>query len=212
VRLGYRPAAIRVIANGVANDPLVRAREVMRAELGVGDDAFLAVLVAPLRREKQAPMFVEQVAAAHTVDPAVTGLVVGDGPDAAAVARAVARSEGAVRMTGFREDAVDVMHAADVVCLTSAVEALPMSLLEAMSVARPVIATCVGGVPEVVADGETGYVVAADRPAEIAQALLRLARDRGHAVELGRAGRLRQQRLFSTEGMVDGYAELLSGL
>ena len=60
-------------------------------------------------------------------------------------------------MLGFRADAVDIMHAGDVVCLTSAVEALPMSVLEAMSVARPVIATRVGGLPEVVEDGRTGF-------------------------------------------------------
>ena len=52
-----------------------------------------------------------------------------------------------MRVLGFRADALDIMHAADVVCLTSAVEALPMSVLEAMSVARPVVATGVGGVP-----------------------------------------------------------------
>jgi glycosyltransferase involved in cell wall biosynthesis len=212
IRLGYRPEAIRVIANGVANDPPVRPRDETRAQLGVEDDMFLAVLAAPLRREKQVPVFVEQVTAAHAVDPRVTGLVVGEGPEAPAVAPAGARSGGAVRMTGFRADAVDVMHAADVVCLTSAAEALPMSLLEAMSVSRPVIATRVGDVPVVVADGETGCVVAPDAPAAVARALLRLARDRAHCAELGRAGRLRQQRLFSAERMVDRYADLLSSL
>jgi glycosyltransferase involved in cell wall biosynthesis len=104
------------------------------------------------------------------------------------------------------------MHAADVVCLTSAVEALPMSVLEAMSVARPVIALRVGGLPEVVADGETGLLISPDHPSEMAVALVRLARDAPRAEELGRAGRARQQRSFSIDAMTRGYAELLAEL
>ena len=209
---GYRSDAIRVIANGVAVNPPVRDRESLRAELDVHPDTFLAVLVAALRPEKRATVFVEQVAAAHAAEPSVHGLVVGEGSDAASVARAVARSGGAVRMVGFRADAVDIMHAADVVCLTSAVEALPMSVLEAMSVARPVIATRVGGLPELVADGETGFLISPDRPSEMAVALVDLARDAARAEELGRAGRARQQRSFSIEAMTRGYAELLADL
>jgi glycosyltransferase involved in cell wall biosynthesis len=142
----------------------------------------------------------------------VRGLVVGDGPETASVARAVERSGGVVRMSGFRADAVDIMHAADVVCLTSAVEALPMSVLEAMSVARPVIATRVGGLSEVVADGETGLLISPDQPREMAAELVGLARDASRLAELGQAGRARQQRLFSIEAMTSGYAELLADL
>jgi glycosyltransferase involved in cell wall biosynthesis len=212
VRDGYRPDAIRVIANGVAVDPPVRDREAVRAELDVGRGAFLAVLVAALRPEKRAAVFVEQVTAAHAVESSVHGLVVGDGPDAASVARAIARSNGAVRMVGFRSDAVDIMHAADVVCLTSAVEALPLSVLEAMSVARPVVATRVGGLPEVIEDGENGVLTSRDHPAEMARALVELARSPGRGEDLGRAGRARQQRSFSIDAMTRAYADLLADL
>jgi glycosyltransferase involved in cell wall biosynthesis len=210
-RDGYRRGAIRVIVSGVADDPPVRQREALRAELGVAPGAFLAVLVAALRPEKRAAVFAEQVAAAHRVEPSVQGLVVGDGPDAPAVARAAARpGDGAVRMLGFRADAVDVMHAADVVCLTSAVEGLPMSALEAMSVARPLIATRVGDLPAVVEDGRTGLLISPERPSELAGAVVALARDPARAAELGRAGRARQQRSFSLDAMTRGYAELLA--
>ena len=83
----------------------VRDREAVRAELDVGPDVFLAVLVAKLRPEKRASAFVEHVAAAHSVEPSVQGLVVGEGPDVASVTCAVERSDGAVRMLGFRADA-----------------------------------------------------------------------------------------------------------
>jgi glycosyltransferase involved in cell wall biosynthesis len=104
------------------------------------------------------------------------------------------------------------MHAADVVCLTSVVEALPISVLEAMSVARPVVATRVGGVSEAVQDGETGILIPRDRPSELAAALIGLARDRLRAESLGRGGRARQQRLFSIDAMTRGYADLLADL
>jgi len=210
VRAGYPAGAVRVIPSGVAADPPVRDPAAVRAELDVAPAAFLAVLVASLRPEKRSDVFVEQVAAAHALDPRVQGLVVGGGPDAASVATAAARSGGAVRMVGFRSDALDVMHAADVVCLTSAVEALPMSVLEAMSVARPVVATRVGGLPEVVEDGETGFLVPPGRPGEMAAALVALARDRRRAEGMGLAGRARQQRSFSIEAMTRGYEELLA--
>jgi glycosyltransferase involved in cell wall biosynthesis len=212
VRDGYHQEAIRVIPSGVADDPPVADREALRAELGVGPDAFLAVLVAALRPEKRATLFVEQVSAAHAIDPSIQGVVLGDGPDAASVASAVRRSGGAVRMLGYRADAVDLMHAGDVVCLTSAVEALPMSVLEAMSVGRPVIATQVGDLPEVVEDGRTGFLVSPDRSSEVADALVALTRDRTRAQELGRAGRARQQQAFSIEAMTRGYAELVADL
>jgi glycosyltransferase involved in cell wall biosynthesis len=212
VRDGYRPDAIRVIASGVADDPPVRDREAVRAEFDVRRSAFLAVVVAALRPEKRVPLFVEQVIAAHAIEPSIHGLVVGDGPDAASVARLVARSNGTVRMVGFRADAVDIMHAADVLCLTSAVEALPLSVLDAMSVARPVIATSVGGLPEVIKDGESGVLISRDRPADMALALVQLARNPARAEALGRVGRVRQQRSFSIDAMTRGYAELLAEL
>ncbi len=212
VRDGYRREAIRVIPSGVTADPPVSDRAALRAQLGVPSGAFVAVLAAALRPEKRVRAFVEQVAAAHAAEPSVYGIVVGDGPDAAAVGRAAERSGGAVRMLGYRADVVDVMHAADAVCLTSAVEALPMSLLEAMSVARPVIATRVGGVPEVVRDGVTGIVTPAGDLSAVAAALVRLACDPALATAMGQAGRERQRERYSTEAMIRGYADLLAGL
>jgi glycosyltransferase involved in cell wall biosynthesis len=212
VRDGYPSGAIRVIPNGVASDPAVRPREAVRVELGIAPGEFLAVLVAALRPEKRAVAFVDGVAAAHSIEPALRGLVVGAGPDAGAVAEAVARSGGAVRALGYRPDALDVIAAADVLCLTSVVEALPMSALEAMSLARPVVATDVGGVGEAVADGETGILVPRDRPGDMAAALAALARDRPRAEALGRAGRDRQRRDFSIDAMTASYAELLGAV
>jgi glycosyltransferase involved in cell wall biosynthesis len=209
VKEGYRRSAVRVIANGVADDPPVRDRAAVRAEMGVDATEFLAVLVASLRPEKRAGAFVDEVTAAHVVEPSIVGIVVGDGPDRPSVVRAARRSRGAVRAIGYRADALDIMHAADAVCLTSAVEASPMSVLEAMSVARPIVATDVGGVRDMVIDGQTGVVVPPDGSGRMAEALVALARDRPRAAGFGRAGRLHQQRSFSIDTMLRGYARLL---
>jgi glycosyltransferase involved in cell wall biosynthesis len=210
VASGYRRDRIRIIPNGVADDPRVRSRERVRAELDVPGDAFLAVMVAALRPEKRAEAFVAAVAAAAAADSGVCGMVVGDGPEAPLVARRAAADDGVVRMLGYRDDALDIINASDALCLTSAVEAMPMTALEAMSVARPVIATAVGGVPEVVEHERTGLLVSGDRPDAVASAILALARDRAWAAELGAAGRDRQQRLFSVAAMIDGYRTVLA--
>ena len=89
---------------------------------------------------------------------------------------------------------------------------MPLSVLDAMSVARPVIAPNVGGLPEAITDGENGVLISPDNPADMAFALVELARSRARAEALGRAGRTRQQRSFSIEAMTRGYADLLADL
>jgi glycosyltransferase involved in cell wall biosynthesis len=113
-------------------------------------------------------------------------------------------------MLGYRDDALDIINASDALCLTSAVEAMPMAALEAMSVGRPVIATAVGGVPEVVEHEHTGLLVPGDRPEAVGPAIVALAHDRAWAAALGDAGRDRQQRLFSVSAMIDGYVAALA--
>jgi glycosyltransferase involved in cell wall biosynthesis len=210
VASGYRRDRIRVIPNGVADDPPVRSRELVRAELGVPGDAFLVVMVAGLRPEKRAEAFVAAVGTAAAADPGVLGMVVGDGSEAPLIARRVAASDGVVRMLGYRDDALDIINASDALCLTSAVEAMPMAALEAMSMGRPVIATAVGGVPEVVEHERTGLLVPGDRPETVSSAILALARDRAWGTALGDAGRERQQRMFSVPAMIEGYVAALA--
>jgi glycosyltransferase involved in cell wall biosynthesis len=102
--------------------------------------------------------------------------------------------------------------AADVSCLTSETEALPMVLLEAMALGKPVVAIDVGGVRNAVEDGETGLLVRRDHPADFADSLLRLADDRGFAAHLGARSRERQITRFSSERMVDDYARLFESV
>jgi glycosyltransferase involved in cell wall biosynthesis len=207
---GYRRARIEVVPNGVfAEDVRSGDRGAARAELGLEDGDFAALLAAGLRPEKRVDVFVDAVAAARREEPRLRGLVAGEGRERARIERLIAERGGGVRLLGARDDVAGLIHAADAVCLSSDAEALPMALLEAMALARPVVATAVGGVAEAVADGETGHVVAPGDAAGFARALASLAADAGAAKRLGEAGRTRQRERFDGPQMVARYERLL---
>jgi glycosyltransferase involved in cell wall biosynthesis len=206
-RLGYREDRIVTVPNGVfaADVRTRRDRGEVRAELGLGEGDFAVLCVANLRPEKGAGAFAAAVARARA-DGAhrVRGLIAGDGPERARLERLVAGLEG-VELLGSRGDVPDLIAACDAFALLSEAEALPMSVLEAMALGRPVIATDVGGTREAVADGDTGIVVAPGDTAAAADALARLAGDPGRAQAMGERGRARQRERFDGEAMVDGY-------
>lgn len=212
VDLGFRRERIRVIPNGIAELVARRSPEEVRRELGLPDDAFVAILAATLRPEKRAHLFVEAVARANTANGRVLGLIAGAGPELPRIEALARATDGAVRVLGQRSDVVDILGAADTVCLSSDTEALPMVVLEAMALGKPVVATDVGGISDAVEHEETGLLVRAGDPAELASALLRLADSPRLAMRLG--GRARQLRAtrFSSDRMVDDYARLLESV
>ncbi len=210
--LGYRADAVRVIPNTVPSLRPARSRAEVRAELGLEDDDVVAVLVAGLRPEKRPDLFVDGVSRAHAKDPRLHGLVVGDGELRDAVELQVEQTRGAVRMLGERADVLDLMGAADAVCLASDVEGLPLTVLEAMSVGRPVVATDVGGLRDAVLRGRTGWLVPAGDADGFADALLELAADPGRAREMGEAARRRYVERFAVDAMVESYAQVLTEL
>lgn len=117
-----------------------------------------------------------------------------------------------VMLVGFRPDALSLLKSFDVFAASSTSEGLGVPVLEAMACGKPVVATAVGGVPEVVANGETGLLVPPRSPDAMATALVRLLRDQATREAFGQAGRARVERLFTLERMVretlDVYAAL----
>lgn len=208
---GYRPERIRVVPNGVFPEQLRPAAgpEGTRAALGVKPEDFLALALTALRPEKRVDAFVDAIALARRSEPRVRGLVAGTGRELDRVRARVEESDGGVHLLGERSDVADLLLAADVLCLPSAAEALPMVVLEAMALARPVVASKVGGTPEAVVPGETGFLVGPGDAGALAEAILTLSSDPGAARTLGEAGRERQRSLFGGERMVDGYVRAL---
>jgi glycosyltransferase involved in cell wall biosynthesis len=210
--LGFEREAAHVIPPGVDATEAVRPRDAVRAELGVAQDAFLALLVAALRPEKRADRFVEATAHAARQNPRIAGVVVGGGPDLDSIQARCAETGSAVRAVGSRADVPDLVNAADVVCLTSDAEALPSALLEGMAAGKPVVSTDVGGVRDAVVDGQTGILVPPGDVAGLAAALLHLAADPELASRLGAAGRRRHREGFTIERMVDAHLQLFEQL
>jgi len=199
---GYRPARVEVIANGVFGEALGEPPAPAR-EAGLS-----ALCVAGLRPEKRVDVFIEAVAAARREDPAVRGAVAGEGRERARLAPLATRAE--VELLGDRDDVPALIGAAGVVCLTSEAEALPMSILEAMALGRPVITTDVGGTRDAVVDGDTGFIVAPGDAAAVTRALLALAHDPERAAAMGAAGRRRQRERFDGQRMVESYEAALA--
>jgi glycosyltransferase involved in cell wall biosynthesis len=207
VRLGYRSERIVTVANGVfAADVRVNAdRATLRASLGLQPEDFAVLCVANLRREKGVDTFAEAVARGRAQGtPRLRGLVAGDGPERRRLEGVVAQIDG-VQLLGSRGDVPELIAACDAVALLSEAEAMPMSILEAMALGRPVVTSDVGGAAEAVADGETGMVVPPGDPDAAAAALAKLAADPARAQAMGERGRTRQRERFDGEAMVDGY-------
>ena len=181
VRVGVRRDRIRVVPSGIepaAGVAPAGARAALRREWEVGDDAVLVLVVGALERRKGHAVLLD---AARRLSPAALGLryvFCGDGSEAGALAEAAAPLGGAVCFAGFRRDVAACLAAADVVVLPSLREGLGVAALEAMAASRPLAASRVGGLAEVVVHEETGLLVPPGDPGALATALARLAGDR----------------------------------
>lgn len=136
--------------------------------------------------------------------------LIGDGPLAAALAEQ-ARTLGLadrVEFLGARKDVPALLHDLDVFTLTSSTEGVPLTALEAMASALPVVATSVGGVPEVVRHDATGFLVPTDSPEAVADALGRLATDAGLRRRMGEEGRRVAIEQFDLRVMARRHEEL----
>ncbi len=210
--LGFDPATTRVIPNGVAACESRRSRNQIRDELGIDDAMFVVLFVAALRPEKRVDRFVRAVTAAHRTNASIRGLVVGGGAELERARALCAETGLVVEALGQRSDTPELMHAADVVCLTSDAEALPLVVVEAMACGRPVIATDVGGLRDAVVDGETGYLVAPADDDGLAARLTELAGNRSLLEQMGAAGRERHASRFTLERMVHSHHALFEEL
>lgn len=139
-------------------------------------------------------------------------LIVGDGPDRRLVEEEIRALglEGQVRIAGDRRDVPSLLAGADVFVLSSASEGLPVSVLEAMAAGLPVVASRVGGVPELVVEGETGFLVDPGEPGELADALRHLVSDPPLRRRLGGAGRARAEQRFDVDAFRRAHLELYS--
>jgi glycosyltransferase involved in cell wall biosynthesis len=195
-----RPGHVRTIHNGVAAEPAPGAGPRIRAELGIGSDEIVIAQVSVLRPGKGHRVAAEAVAKLRERHPGLRLVVVGDGPARADAERALEPLGGAAVLLGHRTDVMEVLDAADVLVHPSEADAFPTAVIEAMAASLPVVATRVGGIPEIVMDGDTGALVPAPaRATELAGALEPLVTDASLRARMGSAGRARYEREFTVE-------------
>jgi glycosyltransferase involved in cell wall biosynthesis len=201
-----------VIQNGIDPAGFVPGRPpaAARAELGLSPETRLIGLVGRLARQKGPDLLVAALPTIVAAWPRLRCLFVGEGDLGSELRRQAAALGVASQCVflGARRDVADLMALLDVVVLPSRSEGLPFALLEAMVLAKPVVATRVGGNPEVVEDGRTGLLVPPEDPAALAQAVLFLLDRPAEAVAMGRRGRERVVLDFSPARSAGALQEL----
>ncbi|MBN9429706.1 MAG: glycosyltransferase [Burkholderiales bacterium] len=213
---GLNHSQIEVIYNGVKPVPAIdeTARAHRRAQLGFSERDFVVGTVGRFDPIKNLPMLVGALAAARRQHDDVRGLLVGDGPIRGDVERLAASSTeaGSIVFTGHREDARTLVQCLDLFVLASFSEGTSMALLEAMSAGVPVAVTAVGGNPEIVVDGATGWLLPSGDEHALAEAISQARTDAIVRRERGLAGMRRFSEHFSFDAMIERYGALYAQL
>lgn len=214
LRRGVADRLIRVAHVGVELDMLPSSGHDYRAEWGVGPDDLLATQIGRLSPEKNPALFLEVAGRLAGRFPHMKFVLVGDGPLADQLRRDAAQAGVPVTFAGYISDVGDVFRAADVVVNCSTTEGLPGALLEAGVTGTPAVATIVGGAPEIIDDGVTGFLCPSGDAGALAGALERLIKDGELREKMAAAARERIRTVFNTDvcarHIVEIYEELLA--
>lgn len=207
---GVAPEKTVTIPSSV--DPLAlqpkSSRALVRRALEVGETDLVLLAAAALVPRKGLDVLIDALAllASRSLTPRTW--IAGEGPERTALEARCDRAGIDVRFLGARTDVPDLLAAADVFVLPSRREGLGIAALEAMALARPVVASRVGGLADAVVDGRTGILVPPGDAIALADAIERLLRDEALRTALGRAGPARVAEGFLAEQMVVAYERL----
>jgi len=190
-------------------------REAIRASLNLAKDRVVLGTVGRLDEPvKGLAILVQAMESVAERIPEAICLLIGDGPARASLEGAVERRglTGHIRFLGERRDVPDLLHALDLYVQPSLMEGFGLSVLEAMAAGKAVVASGVGGIPEVVTDSITGDLVPPGNPSTLAAAILALLEDPTRRESYGREGLLRARNSFPLEKMVRGWTDLYRDL
>jgi glycosyltransferase involved in cell wall biosynthesis len=219
VALGVAPVERFVVVRlGIELDervgPELNGRAETRRYLGISGDRFAVGWIGRMTAVKRTDDVL--IAFKGLRDSGIDAVLcmVGDGPDRVLLERR-ARELGVTRdmvFLGYQEDVAPFYAAFDALVLPSENEGTPVSVIEALAAELPVVATRVGGVPDVVTDGEDGFLVDAGATDDLAERLGRLARDPELRARMGKKGRERVLPRYAVERLVDDVDELYRSL
>lgn len=213
------PGMIELIPNGIPDPPPAGERAEVRAELEIPARAPVIGTVATLRPYKAVDVLIRAAALLVAEHPDLRVLVAGgdEGTDTSVRAglRALVAELGLernVELLGFRDDVPAVIDAMDVGVCCSDFEGSPLSVMEYMEEAKPVVATTVGGIPDLITDGVNGWLVPPRDHARLAEAIESLLSDPDRGAEMGRRGRELRRTEYSIDATVGRVADLYERL
>lgn len=188
--------------------------DTLRAELGVGPEWPVVGTVAILRRKKGHHVLLDAIPEVLGEVPDAFFVFAGDGPQRKNIEEKIDKLKIGknVRLLGLRSDVPSILKGIDLFVLPTLEEALGTSFLEASAMGKAVIGTRVGGVSEAIAEGRTGLLVPPEDPKALAEAVIRLLKDRREREQMGLEGRRIVKRDYSTDVMAERMFELYSGL
>jgi glycosyltransferase involved in cell wall biosynthesis len=198
---GIDPHVVRFVANGI--EPLATGEGDVRKELGISPAAPVVGTVSVLRPQKALHILVTAAVALSREFPELRVLIAGTGPERPKL-EGLIRNLGVqdhVLLLGMRHDVPDLLSAMDVAVCCSDFEGSPLSVMEYMAAGKPVVATRVGGLPDLIEHGVHGLLVERRKPDALAAALRQLLRDPGRAAAMGARGRRRQEREYTLDAM-----------
>jgi glycosyltransferase involved in cell wall biosynthesis len=202
VQSGLDPSSIDVVRSGIDLTPFDAPfdRSAIRSRLGTREGDFLVLQVAALAPHKSQKDLLDAARIVLAERPEARIWIAGEGILRDELEQQHRRLDlgDRVRLLGFRDDVPDLLKAADLFCVSSYLEGMGTATLDAMAVGLPVVATRVGGIPEIVEDGVTGLLVPPRDPEALAGAILALARDPARRQSMGREARERV-RAFSAD-------------
>ncbi len=210
---GDKKTTVRTLFNGV---PVEQVRQeatgldALRAEFAIPADHAVVGSVAVFRTQKRLTDWLAVAAQVAQQQPQVTFLLVGDGPEMGVVRAKVAELglQERVRLPGFRADGRRCIGLMDLYLMTSHFEGLPIALLEAMTLGKPVVATAVGGIPEVITDGGEGRLAPAGAVDQLAQQVLALLADPAQRQRMGQQGAAKVEARYHIKQRVTAIEEI----
>lgn len=208
VSSGVLPEKCVVVYNGIDPDmkPMTSVSEIRRM-YGIKDNEIFIGTVGSLIKRKRICDLIEALAELHK---RVKCMIVGDGPERDNLQKKAVEKglQSNVIFTGFQTDAISYINAMDIFVLPSENEGLPRVILEAMLMARPVVACDITGPPELVVDGETGFLVPAKNPQSLSQALSKLIVSSELRNAMGKKGRIRVIERFAIDKYINGVSNI----
>jgi glycosyltransferase involved in cell wall biosynthesis len=177
----------------------------LKQRLGLPVDSPVITLVAVLRAQKRHELVIAAAAEVIKVFPQSRFLFVGDGPGRNRVEQEIkkAQLEAQILMTGYREDIPAILSFTDLGIISSVAEGVPQFLFQIMAMGKPVIATEVGGIPEIVTSGVNGVLIPPEDPAALAKAMIQTLGDPESARRLGEGGRRLVEQEYTVEKMAE---------